>query len=81
MAVVCRMAPLHPFFPQVGESWHPLEMRTEQLTQARVCHEEHNMRAGPWWRQRQRALDPLCGDGLLYGEGRRGKWGPGPACA
>ena len=39
------------------------------------------MRAGPWWRQRQRALDPLCGDGLLYGEGRRGKWGLGPACA
>lgn len=69
MAVVRHIAPLRPFFPQVRESWHPLEMRTKQLTQVKVCHEEHNTCAGPL--RCQRAPDLLCGDGLLCGEGRR----------
>ena len=52
------------------------------------------MHAGPW-RQHQRALDPLCGEGLLCGEEQWGqsltvipaggaacgKWGLGPTCA
>lgn len=32
------------------------------------------MRAGPWCRQHQQALDPLCGEGLLWG----GAVGPEP---
>ena len=53
------------------------------------------MRAGPWRRQHQRALNPLCGERLLCGEEQWGhsltvilaggaacgKWGLGPACA